>query len=101
VFHQPDVGSVPVPDNVDFGEGLLLIVAHVAAVLVLQPVLFFGTQVNLKELGKVPSARSADTATNAGHARSADTTLEPFECSMPALLLSAQSVGWLRDNAPP
>jgi hypothetical protein len=32
-----------------------------------------GTQVNLKKLGKVPSAKSADTATNASHAASAST----------------------------
>jgi hypothetical protein len=32
-----------------------------------------GTQVNLKKLGKVPSAKSADAATNASHAASADT----------------------------
>jgi hypothetical protein len=31
-----------------------------------------GTQVNLKKLGKVPSAKRADTATNARHATSAD-----------------------------
>jgi hypothetical protein len=37
-----NVGFVPVSDNVDFGEGLLLIVALVAAVLVVIPVLFFG-----------------------------------------------------------
>jgi hypothetical protein len=36
---------LPIPDNLDFGEGLLLVAAVTAAALVLIPVLFFGIEI--------------------------------------------------------
>lgn len=40
-----NAGSFPVPDNLDFGEGLLLVAAVTAAALILIPVLFFGIEI--------------------------------------------------------
>lgn len=39
-----NLGSLPVPDHADLGEGLLLAVVGLAAALILIPVLFFGVE---------------------------------------------------------